>query len=539
MEMQRQSRHEVALGAGGTETPVLPSLEDLRGKKRIVLLGGSFDPPQAAHVLLGEAAGRELNADAVLYMPAARNPLKDLAPQVLDSDRICMLKAALAGRENFFVSTHEIEQGGASYTVSTLRALRAAADEDAEIYLVVGADCLTRLSQWKEIDEILKLASLRAAPREGFPIPGVDELSKTLGEPRAREILENLLQFDGPNISSSEIRAALQEGARPAAELPEEVAEYIDQHGLYRRKLPGAAPGIALADLLVVRRLSKFELHKQLLGLSDEQLLADYQRRKINWKPIVKCHESLQRAVKFLERILGADKIVTRDSFDPNSVSEDAVLMVLGGDDHLKYVAQSAGNRRILAVNPDPWRSDGALTSCMSEELPDVLDSLMTGNYTVEDWTRLDAIVDGVYAGSAMSEIRLSENDPDDMSHHRLCQGAQCAEQKGTGLLVATGAGSTGWYRSAGRYQFPKGNAFERTAGTARYILREPHEGRLLGESMWHGEITAQQSLMIESLNDGAATMSFDAVSKVPFPHGARVELRISELPLHVIKPKQ
>lgn len=522
-----------------TEVPVLSSLNELQGKKRIVLVGGSFDPPQIAHVMLADSAALELKADAVLFMPAARNPLKEIGPHVSDSERVEMLKRALQGHEHFYISKHELELGGASFTVSTLRDLRAAIDTDAEVFLVVGADCLTRLNQWKEIDEVLKLASLRAASRKGFPTPEVHELAKTLGEVRAREILGNLLSFDGPAVSSTEVRAALQEGHVPYEQLDPGVADFISARGLYRCHQLGSSPKIDLDKLLVVRRLSKFELHKQQLGLTDEQLLAQYRARGIDAAPILACHETLERGTHLLEKVLGAGKVVTRDALSLEALAPDTVVVALGGDDHFKHVAQFVGDRLVLAVNPDPWRSDGALTSCMSEELPDVLDALTSGNYTVEEWTRLEALLDGKPIGQCMSEVRLSESDVDDMSHHRVCQGDACAEQKGSGLLVATGAGSTGWFRSAGRYQFPHGNEFGRTERLARYILREPHSGRLLSENMWYGEVTPKQSLLIESLNDGAATISFDAVRKEPFLRGAKVELRISEHPLRVIKPKQ
>ncbi|MBN8548521.1 MAG: nicotinate (nicotinamide) nucleotide adenylyltransferase [Deltaproteobacteria bacterium] len=504
-----------------------------------MLFGGSFDPPQTAHILLGEAARRELQADAVLYMPAARNPLKEVGPHVSDADRIELLRRGLGGHADCFVSDHEISLGGKSYTVDTLRHLRAALDPDAEICMVVGADCLTRLSQWKEIEHILTLARVCVAPRKGFPMPTLADLSKTLGEQAAKQVLSNVLSFDGPEVSSSEVRAALQEGTIPAGSLPEPVAEYIQERKLYARQLEGAAPKISLDALFVVRRLSKLELHQQKLGLAIPELLDRYREQGIDPSPLLACHESLQRSTRLLERLVSPQHFVTRDALETTTFPPNAVILVLGGDDHLKYVAQYAADNLVLAVNPDPWRSDGALTSCMGEELPDVLDSLVSGEYEIEEWTRIEALCDGKIVGTAMSEVRLSEDDVDDMSHHRLCQGGSCAEQKGSGLIVATGAGSGGWYKSAGRYQFPEGNPLGRTEKRARYILREPHEGRLLERKMWHGEISSEQSLLVESLNDGQASISFDAVRRAPFPRGTRVELKISDRPLRIIKPNQ
>ncbi len=305
------------------------------------------------------------------------------------------------------------------------------------------------------------------------------------------------------------------------------------------KQMRDSAPAIDLEKVLVVRRLSRFELQQRELGCSEAELEAQYLQVGAGTNPILESHRYFMKQLHNLERVLGAARIVARENADASLLAKHDVIVSLGGDDHFKYVAQLVGDKMIAAVNSDPWRSDGALTSCTIEQLPQLIQALAEGAYSVENWSRLDVSLNGNSIGSAISEIRLGEDDVDDMSHHRICDQVQCAEQKGSGLLVATGAGSTGWIKSAGRYQFPDGNPFDRTEKMARYILREPHEGRMLKKEMWFGEIHDGQSLTVESLDNGDAVVSFDAVRQVPFPRGSKVSVSLAATPLRVLKMQE
>ena len=133
---------------------------------RIGVFGGSFDPVHLGHLLLAECCWRQAALDRVLFVPAAQQPHKPQAPRGGDADRVAMLRLAIAGRPEFDVSTIEIDRGGVSYTVDTLRALRAA-EPDAELFFLMGADSLADLPQWREPAAICELATPLVVRRAG------------------------------------------------------------------------------------------------------------------------------------------------------------------------------------------------------------------------------------------------------------------------------------------------------------------------------------------------------------------------------------
>src|SRR5262245_62009417 len=121
--------------------------------KRLGIFGGSFDPVHNGHLLLAECCREQCRLDEVWFLPAAAPPHKlghVLAPA---KARIEMLELAISGHEAFRVSPLEIERGGVSYTVETLRAI-ALQEPQAALFLLMGADSLRDLPTWREPEEI-------------------------------------------------------------------------------------------------------------------------------------------------------------------------------------------------------------------------------------------------------------------------------------------------------------------------------------------------------------------------------------------------
>src|SRR5262245_52448237 len=106
---------------------------------RVGLFGGSFDPVHWGHVRLAECCQQQAPLDRVVFVPAAQQPLKHHAPQASGADRVAMLGLIAEGRPDWCVSTIELDRGGRSYTVDTLRAFRAEAPQ-TELFLLLGAD---------------------------------------------------------------------------------------------------------------------------------------------------------------------------------------------------------------------------------------------------------------------------------------------------------------------------------------------------------------------------------------------------------------
>ncbi len=131
---------------------------------RLGLLGGTFDPVHLGHLLLAECCREQLRLDRVLFLPAAVPPHKRDRQLTPAPQRIEMLELAIAGQERFAVSRLEIDRGGVSYTVDTLRHF-GREDPEGERFLLLGADMLHDLPHWHEAENVCQLAVVAAVRR--------------------------------------------------------------------------------------------------------------------------------------------------------------------------------------------------------------------------------------------------------------------------------------------------------------------------------------------------------------------------------------
>ncbi|HEY3215127.1 MAG TPA: nicotinate-nucleotide adenylyltransferase [Candidatus Eisenbacteria bacterium] len=194
--------------------------------ERIGLFGGTFDPPHLGHLTLAEWARERLALDRVVFIPAGRPPHKRGGRISSAAARLAMTRLAVRSNPGFRVSTVELEPGGPSFTVDTLRwfAVRA---PGSRLYLLIGADSLDDLRRWHEPDQILKLAALAVAGR-----PGVGRRSRTWLRGRRVVWLGN----PGLEVSSSLARQRARAGRSLRYLVPDAVAAFIERQGLYRRR---------------------------------------------------------------------------------------------------------------------------------------------------------------------------------------------------------------------------------------------------------------------------------------------------------------
>lgn len=188
---------------------------------KIGIYGGSFDPVHTGHLLVAQAAREELGLDKLFFVPVAKSPFKtgaDLAP---GSIRLRLLRLALAGKTWCEVDDQEIQRGGVSYTVDTLRAYSQQYPA-AKLFYLIGADNAAKLNEWREPAELAKLAEFIAVPRPGgaeavFPKPFHGRTLK--GFPFG--------------VSSTEIRARAKAGLPLDGLVPAAVAEAICNARVY------------------------------------------------------------------------------------------------------------------------------------------------------------------------------------------------------------------------------------------------------------------------------------------------------------------
>jgi nicotinate-nucleotide adenylyltransferase len=200
----------------------------LRGATGV--FGGTFDPIHVAHLAVAEAARDTFGLRRVLFVPAAQPPHKPDRTISAVEHRLAMVEAAVAGNPAFEVSRIEVDRDGPSYTVDTLAVLRDG-DPAARPALIISADSYAELPTWHEPERILELGDLIVAPRDGYAEPDPDLLPRAFPETSAAVAF-----MDGPRIrlSASEIRQRAAAGRSVRYLVPDAVAAYIGDHGLYQ-----------------------------------------------------------------------------------------------------------------------------------------------------------------------------------------------------------------------------------------------------------------------------------------------------------------
>jgi nicotinate-nucleotide adenylyltransferase len=190
-------------------------------------MGGTFDPIHLGHLVAAEEARWQFRLDQVVFVPAGR-PWQKPATVGPAEDRYLMTVIATASNPGFAVSRLEIDGPGPTYTVDTLRRLRAELPGGTRLLFIGGADLLQQLHTWREPEQVLELAELIAASRPDFDLDGlVQRLPGAAGRVHRMEI-------PALAISSSDIRERVASGAPIEYLVPEGVASYIQKRGLYR-----------------------------------------------------------------------------------------------------------------------------------------------------------------------------------------------------------------------------------------------------------------------------------------------------------------
>ena len=190
---------------------------------KIGVFGGTFNPPHNGHVRLAKAAADELKLDKLLVIPSCIPPHKIAATLADGQERLEMCRLAFGCDPRFEVSPMELERGSRSYTVETLRELKALYP-DSELYFIVGSDMLESFDKWYLWQEILSLSVLCAASREEGYSPDLSRFGKL-----AERI--KIITLDPLEVSSTQIRNSAGEVSPEL--LDPKVAAYIREHGLY------------------------------------------------------------------------------------------------------------------------------------------------------------------------------------------------------------------------------------------------------------------------------------------------------------------
>ena len=192
---------------------------------KIGFLGGSFDPVHFGHLIAAQDVYEQYHFDRLFLVPAAQAPLKAQDMQSVTEDRLAMLRAACEWDHRLEIADYELNKGGVSYTIDSVRHFRQQFPRD-ELFWIIGGDQLPLLHKWKNISQLAAMVEFIFLERPGHPskphtdIPGL-----------------RLHRCDGHliEISSSELRQRVRQGRSLNYFCPQKVIAYIESKKLYRQ----------------------------------------------------------------------------------------------------------------------------------------------------------------------------------------------------------------------------------------------------------------------------------------------------------------
>lgn len=197
---------------------------------RLGIMGGTFDPIHVGHLACAEQVREALALDAVVFIPTG-NPVFKRDQNVTPAEhRLAMCRLAVADNPCFDVSPLEIDRGGDTYTVDTLRTLRAHYLENVSLYFITGADALATIPKWRAADELARLATFVGATRPGFALTEEDR-RRFAANPDLKAIP---VEITALSVSSSALRERIAVGHSVRYLVPDAVIAYVEAQGLYR-----------------------------------------------------------------------------------------------------------------------------------------------------------------------------------------------------------------------------------------------------------------------------------------------------------------
>jgi nicotinate-nucleotide adenylyltransferase len=190
--------------------------------RRIGIMGGTFDPIHHGHLVAASEVQARFELDEVVFVPTGQPYEKGKVSPA--EDRYLMTVIATASNPRFHVSRADIDRDGPTYTIDTLRDMRAIYGGEAALYFITGADALGRILSWKDALDMLAMAHFVGVTRPGFDLTDDHLPADTV----------TLVEVPAMAISSSACRARVAGGKPVWYLVPDGVVQYINKRGLYR-----------------------------------------------------------------------------------------------------------------------------------------------------------------------------------------------------------------------------------------------------------------------------------------------------------------
>ncbi len=203
--------------------------------EKIGISGGTFNPIHYGHLIVAEMVRDEFGLEKILFVPSGMPPHKNLRDVAGAEHRFNMVQQAVKNNPYFFESRVEVERGGYTYTIDTLKNLRQTYGKDAKLYYIIGADVLSDLLTWRNYQEVFGICEFIAVLRPGNGIEVFNRQMEYL-----RDTFGAVIHFiDTPliEISSTEIRNRIRQGKSIKYLVPEAVEDYIKENRLYHEEV--------------------------------------------------------------------------------------------------------------------------------------------------------------------------------------------------------------------------------------------------------------------------------------------------------------
>src|SRR4051812_34909711 len=194
------------------------------GGTRVGVMGGTFDPIHHGHLVAASEVADRFDLDEVVFVPTGAPWQKSDRAVSPPEDRYLMTVIATSAHPRFSVSRVDIDRDGPTYTIDTLRDLRAGRDPDAQFWFITGADALGAILSWRDPEQLFELAHFVGCPRPGHP----------LADPGLPGASVSLVEIPALAISSTDCRSRVATGRPIRYLVPDGVVQYIAKRGLYR-----------------------------------------------------------------------------------------------------------------------------------------------------------------------------------------------------------------------------------------------------------------------------------------------------------------
>lgn len=225
---------EAVRNARNAPEPVICERFDNLGRngapRRIGIMGGTFDPIHNGHLVCAEQVREDFKLHAIIFIPTGQPVFKRGKKIASGQQRLAMCRGAIADNPFFDVSAIEVARGGDTYTIDTLRTLRAHYPKNVELFFIAGADAIASVSKWKDSDEMGKLARFVGVDRPGYEL---SEERRAAIKASAPSIDISFLTIEALAISSSELRNRLESGRSIRYLTPQVVVDHAMEHKLY------------------------------------------------------------------------------------------------------------------------------------------------------------------------------------------------------------------------------------------------------------------------------------------------------------------